>query len=400
MARRGRGFDTKAIHGAQFPDPATGARAVPIYQSTSFVFKDAEHAARVFGLEEPGQIYSRIGNPTVDVFEQRMALLEGGEAGLATASGMAAMTLAIMGLCRAGDTVISSSQLYGGSYNLLANTLPRYGIKTRFVDGSNLDEWERALAEEPNAKVCYIETPGNPRLNWVDVPQVAELAHARGLQVVVDSTFNTPYLFRPLDHGAHFVLHSATKFIGGHGTTIGGVLVGPVDFVLEQRAQLFRDIGPCLSPFNAFLLLLGLETLSLRMERHCQNALAVARFLEQHPAVAWVSYPGLESHPQHMLAQRLSPRGSGAVLSFGVHGGLEAGRKVINSVRLCSLLANIGDAKTLIIHPASTTHEPLTPDQQLAAGVTPDLIRLSVGIETVEDIIDDLDQALTQSQKG
>lgn len=396
MARR-RGFDTISIHGGQFADAATGARAVPIYQSAAFVFKNADHAARLFAHEEAGPIYTRIGNPTNAVMEDRLALLEGAEAGLATSSGMAATLVAILNCARAGDSIISGSQLYGGTYNLLAKTLPRYGINCCFVDASDPDAWAEAIRTTPRAKAVFVETPGNPSLNWVDVPTVSALAREAGLVTIVDNTLNTPFLFRPIDHGADVVVHSVTKFLGGHGTAIAGAVVGKSDFILQSRAELHQDLGTALSPFNAFLILLGMETLSLRMERHCQNAMAMARFLESHPLVSWVRYPGLESHPDHALAGRLSPKGYGGMVSFGVKGGFEAGKKVQDSVRLFSLLANIGDAKSLIVHPASTTHEQLSHEQRRLAGVSDDMIRLSVGIETVDDLIDDLDRAIKRA---
>ncbi len=396
MGKR-RGFDTIAVHGGQFPDQAVGARAVPIYQSTAFVFKNADHAARLFAQEESGPIYTRIGNPTNSVLEDRLAQLEGAEAGLVTSSGMAAILLALLNCTRAGDSIIAGSQLYGGTYNLLSKTLPRYGVNCAFVDASDLNGWAEAIRNVPRAKAVFIETPGNPNLNWVDLPAVASLARQAGLVTIVDNTLNTPYLFRPLDHGADVVVHSATKFLGGHGTAIAGAIAGPIDFIIQARADLHRDLGTTLAPFNAFLILLGLETLSLRIERHCQNALAVARFLESHPAVAWVRYPGLGSHPDRELALRLSPKGQGAIVTFGVKGGFEAAKRVQDNVRLFSLLANIGDAKSLIVHPASTTHEQLNSEQCRSAGVTGDLIRLSVGIETLDDLLDDLDRSLKRA---
>jgi O-acetylhomoserine (thiol)-lyase len=429
---------TLAVHAAQErPDPATNARAVPIYATTSYVFDSPDHAARLFGLKEFGNIYTRIMNPTTDVFERRIAALEGGVAAVATASGQAAQTLTILNLATAGDNIVSSSSLYGGTYALFAHTLPRLGITTRFVDGSDLD----AVAAEIDGRTraVYVETIGNPRLDVPDLAGLARVAHAAGVPFVVDNTFATPILSRPIEHGADIVLHSATKWIGGHGTAIGGVVVdggtfdwkansrfhnlfvepeaayhglqfadafgavdlghGPVNaaFALRLRVLLLRDIGPALSPFNAFLLLQGLETLHLRMERHAANALAVARFLDAHPAVKWVSYPGLPSHPSHQFATRYLGGGYGGVLTFGVLGGEEEARKVIAATRLFSLLANVGDAKSLVIHPWSTTHEQLGDGERVAAGVTPDLIRLSVGIEDIADLTADLNQALRRA---
>jgi O-acetylhomoserine (thiol)-lyase len=411
------GFSTRQIHGGQQPDPTTTARAVPIYQTTSFVFNDADHAARLFALEEFGNIYTRIMNPTHDVFEQRIASLEGGVGALATGSGQAAESIAIFTFLEAGDEIVSAASLYGGTYNLFAVTLPKHGITTHFVDPSDLDNFRNAIT--PRTKALYIETIGNPKLDVVRIRDVAEIAHAAGLPLIVDSTFATPYLCRPIEHGADIVVHSATKWIGGHGTSIGGVIVdagrfdwtngnfpkmeeyvekfGNLAFILRARVEPYRDLGPALSPFNSFLFLQGLETLSLRMERHCANAQQVAEWLESDPRAEWVNYPGLASHASHDVAREQFEHGFGGVLNFGVRGGREAGRELINNVRLFSLLANVGDAKSLIIHPATTTHEQLTEEQQLAAGVTPDLIRLSIGIEDVSDIIDDLDYALNKA---
>jgi O-acetylhomoserine (thiol)-lyase len=416
--------ETLAVHAGQIVDPATKARAVPIYATTSFLFDDADHAARLFALEEPGHIYSRISNPTNGVFEERVAALEGGVGALAVASGQAAETLAILNLARSGDNVVTSSSLYGGTYNLFGYTLPKYGLDFRFVDSSRPADFEAAMDER--TKALYVETIGNPRLDVPDFDAIAAIAHKHGIPLVVDNTF-APMLCRPIEHGADIVVHSATKWIGGHGTAIGGVVVdggkfdwaasarfkadfvdpdesyhgvsytasaGPAAFITKLRAQLLRDLGPALSPFNAWLFLLGLETLPLRIERHSANALAVARWLETHPAVEWVSYPGLASHPTHDLAARYLAGGFGGMVTFGVKGGVEAGRKLINAVELFSLLANVGDAKSLIIHPASTTHQQLSAQDQLASGVTPELIRLSIGIEHVDDIIADLDRAI------
>lgn len=411
------GFTTRQIHAGQQADPATTARAVPIYQTSSFVFNDADHAARLFALQEFGNIYTRIMNPTHDVFEQRIASLEGGVGALATGSGQAAESIAIFTFLEAGDEIVSAASLYGGTYNLFAVTLPKHGITTRFVDPSDLDNFRAAITDR--TKALYIETIGNPKLDVVRIRDVAEIAHDAGLPLIVDSTFATPYLCRPIEHGADIVVHSATKWIGGHGTSIGGVIVdagrfdwtngtfpkmeeyverfGNLAWILRARVEPYRDLGPALSPFNSFLFLQGVETLSLRMERHCANAQAVAEWLEADPRTSWVNYPGLASHPSHDVAREQFDHGFGGVLNFGVRGGREAGRELINNVRLFSLLANVGDAKSLIIHPATTTHEQLSEEQQVSAGVTPDLIRLSIGIEDVQDIIDDLDYALDKA---
>ena len=416
--------ETRALHAGQKPDPATNARAVPIYATTSYVFDDAAHAARLFGLEEFGNIYTRIMNPTTDVFEQRVAALEGGVAALGVASGQAAETLSILNLCRAGDNIVSSSSLYGGTYNLFTHTLPKIGITTRFVDGSDPSAFGRAI--DDRTKAVFLELIGNPRLDVHDLASIADVAHARGVPVIVDNTF-APLLAQPIKHGADIVIHSATKWIGGHGTAIGGVVVdggtfdwatserfkqdfvdpdpsyhgisyskafGNLAFILKLRVQGLRDLGAALSPFNSFLFLQGLETLPLRITRHSENALAVARWLEARPDVTWVSYPGLESHPSHKLAKRYLTGGFGGVVTFGVKGGVEAGRRLIDNVQIFSLLANVGDAKSLIIHPASTTHSQLDPEEQISTGTTPDLIRLSVGLEHIDDLIADLEQAL------
>lgn len=417
-------FDTLAIHGGQKPDPTTNARAVPIYQTTSYTFDDAGHAARLFALEEFGNIYTRIMNPTTDVFEQRIAALEGGVGALALASGQAAETLTILTLAKAGDEIISTTSLYGGTYNLFHYTLPKFGIKVRFVDAEDYAELRRTINED--TKAIYTETVGNPKLDIVDIEKLAEIAHEHGLPLIVDNTTPSPALCRPIEWGADIVINSATKFIGGHGTSIGGVIVdagnfdwkasgrfpeftepdpsyhgvsyteafGNLAFILKARVQGLRDTGACLSPFNAFLLLQGAETLHLRLERHSDNALRVAKFLEQHEDVEWVNYPGLESSRYNELAKKYLPNGAGAIVTFGIRGGYEAGREFINSLNLFSLLANIGDAKSLVIHPASTTHQQLTEVEQRATGVTPELIRLSVGIEDVRDLIADLDNAL------
>ncbi|SJZ56983.1 O-acetylhomoserine aminocarboxypropyltransferase/cysteine synthase family protein [Selenihalanaerobacter shriftii] len=388
--KRNLGFDTLSLHAGYEPEETTGSRAVPIYQTTSYVFNDADHAARLFALEEEGNIYTRIGNPTHSAFEKRIAALEGGEAALATSSGMAAINLTILGLLEAGDEIVSSRCIYGGTYNLFSVTLPKYGIETTFVDPDDLDAWEEAITE--NTKVLYLESPGNPLLNIVDIKKVAEIAHENDITVVFDNTFNTPYLCQPLSLGADIVVHSATKYIGGHGSSIGGVIVGSEDFIFKVRTEGYRDTGPALSPMNSWLFIQGLETLSLRMERHSENAQQVAEWLEEHDQVEWIKYPGLESHPQHELAKK-QQENFGGMVCFEIKGGFEAGKKLINSVELCSLLANVGDTRTLIIHPASTTHEQLGKEEQEEAGITEGLIRLSVGIENVEDIIADLKQA-------
>lgn len=418
--------ETLALHAGQRPDPATNARAVPIYATTSYVFNGAQHAADLFGLRTEGNIYTRIMNPTNDVFEQRIAALEGGVAALAVASGQAAESYALLNLCRAGDNFVASKSLYGGTWNLFSHTLPRLGITARFTDIHDLSAVRRAI--DDGTRAIYVESVGNPRLDVPDLAALAGIAHEHGLPLIVDNTF-APLLCRPVEHGADIVVHSATKWIGGHGTAIGGVVVdagrfdwtspearkrfpelsnpdpsyhglvyteafGPAAFIAKLRVQLLRDLGACLSPFNAFLFLQGLETLPLRITRHAENALALARWLEADQRIEWVSYPGLESHPEHGNAARYLSGGFGGVLTFGVKGGRDAAVALIDGVKLFSLLANVGDAKSLIIHPASTTHEQLTVEQQLAAGVTPGLVRLSVGLEHVDDLIADLDQAL------
>ncbi len=427
MSEQSWHFDTLALHGGQEPDPTTGSRAVPIYQTTSYVFENADHAADLFALQKFGNIYTRIMNPTTDVFEKRMALLEGGVGALAVASGQSAETLALLNILRTGDELVSATSLYGGTYNLFATTLPKMGITTRFVDPSKPENFRSAINDRTRA--IYAEAIGNPKMDLLDIEPVAKIAHEAGVPLIVDSTFATPYLCRPFDFGADIVIHSATKFIGGHGTSIGGVIVdsghfdwtsgkfpelvdpdpsyhgvsytgafGPAAYIIKARVQLLRDLGPALSPFNAFLFLQGLETLSLRMDRHSSNALGVAKFLEEHPKVAWVNYPGLSSHPSHGLTKKYLRDGkAGALMGFGIKGGREAGRRFIDNVKLLSLLANVGDAKSLVIHPASTTHQQLTPEQQLETGVTEDFIRLSVGIEDIQDILDDLGQALAKA---
>jgi len=425
MSEAKQQFATLAVHAGQSPDPTTGSRAVPIYQTTSYVFQDADHAGRLFGLKEFGNIYTRIMNPTTDVFEKRVAALEGGVAGLATASGQAAEKLTLTTLAAAGDEIVSTTSLYGGTYNLFHYTLPRLGITVRFVDADDFDGLRAAINEKTRA--IYTESLGNPKLDVVDIEKLAGIAHENGLPLVVDNTTPSAALVRPIEWGADIVVNSATKFLGGHGTAIGGVIVdagkfdwaasgrfkeftepdpsyhglsyteafGPLAFILKARVQGLRDTGAALSPFNAFLLLQGIETLHLRLERHSQNALAVARHLEQHPGVEWVNYPGLESSRFYTRAQKYLPNGHGAIVTFGIKGGFEAGKKLINGLSLFSLLANIGDAKSLVIHPASTTHQQLSVEEQASTGVTPELVRLSVGIEDIRDILADLDQAIT-----
>lgn len=419
--------ETLAVHGGQEPDPATGSRAVPIYQTTSYVFRDSDHAAALFALEEPGNVYTRIMNPTQDVFEKRVALLEGGVGALAFASGHAAISNAILNIAGAGDEIVSSGHLYGGTYNMFAFTLPKLGINTTFVDPVDPENFRRAIT--PKTKALYAETIGNPSIDVLDIEAVANIAHEAGIPLIIDNTFASPYLCRPIEHGADIVVHSATKFIGGHGTSMGGVVVdggkfnwdngkfpglteadpsyhglkyfaalGSQAYITKLRVQLLRDLGACLSPFNAFLLLQGLETLHLRMERHSANALAVARFLKEHPAVSWVNHPGLETSPDYAKAQKYLPDGCGAIFTFGIKGGKPAGKKFIDALELFSLLANVGDAKSLVIHPASTTHSQLDPEQQASSGVTEDLVRLSIGLENAQDIIADLEQALAKSQ--
>jgi O-acetylhomoserine (thiol)-lyase len=420
------GLATRAVHvGQENADSATNARAVPIYATTSYVFDSPEHAANLFGLREFGNIYTRIMNPTTDAFERRVADLEGGVAAVAVASGQAAQMLALLNLCQAGDSIVASSALYGGTFAQLKYSFKRLGITARFVDGR--DPASFAAAIDDTTRAVYVETIGNPKLEVSDLRGIADVAHDHGVPLVVDNTFGTPFLCRPLEHGADVVVHSATKWIGGHGTSIGGVVVdggtfdwgsserfrdfyvdpepayhglsfaptfGNIAFAIRLRVMLLRDLGPALSPFNAFLFLQGLETLYLRIRRHSENALAVAKFLESHPSVRWVSYPGLESHPSHDLAKKYLTGGFGGVLTFGVDGGEEAARRVISGSKLFSLVANVGDAKSLVIHPWSTTHEQLREDDRRAAGVSPEMIRLSVGIEDPEDLIDDLDRAL------
>jgi O-acetylhomoserine (thiol)-lyase len=421
-------IETLAVHAGQEIDPTTLSRAVPLYQTTSYGFRDTEHAANLFALKEFGNIYTRLMNPTTDVFEKRVAALEGAPAALATASGQAAITYSILNIAGAGDEIVSASSLYGGTYNLFSTTLPKLGIRVSFVDPSNPGNFRAAITDR--TKALYAETIGNPKGDILDIEAVAAIAHEHGIPLIVDNTFPSPYLLRPIEHGADIVVHSATKFIGGHGTSIGGVIVdggtfdwqasgkfpgltepdpsyhgvvytaavGPIAYIIKARVQLLRDMGAAISPFNSFMLLQGLETLHLRMERHSSNALKVAEFLENNEAVEWVNYPGLESHPSYELAQKYLPRGQGAILTFGIKGGLDAGRKVINAVQLFSHLANVGDSKSLIIHPASTTHQQLGEEEQVSAGVSPGMIRLSIGTEGIDDIIHDLEQAIKASQ--
>lgn len=425
MTTKNYQFDTLQIHAGQSVDPVTRSRAVPIYQTTSYVFDSPEHAADLFALKTPGNIYTRLMNPTTDVLEQRIAALEGGVGALAVASGSAAITYAILNIAQAGDEIVAASTLYGGTYNLFAQTLPKMGIHTTFVNPENLEDFKGALNEK--TKAIYIESIGNPGINLIDIEKVAEIAHGHGVPLIVDNTFGTPYLIRPIDHGADIVVHSATKFIGGHGTSIGGVLVdsgkfdwaasgkfpgfttpdpsyngliyseavGNLAFIVKARVQLLRDTGACISPFNAFLLIQGLETLSLRVRQHVSNTRKVVAFLENHPAVEWVSYPELESSPYKSLSDQYFPKGAGSIFTFGVKGGGAAGVQFIKKLELFSLLANVADAKSLIIHPSSTTHAQLTEEQQISAGVKPELLRVSIGLEDAEDLIADLDQALT-----
>ncbi len=428
MADREFGFETLCLHAGQIPDAATGSRAPPIYQTSSYVFDSAEHAASLFNVQTFGNVYTRLSNPTNAVFEERMAALENGRAALAVSSGMSAQMVTLLTLLEAGEHLISSNALYGGTYSQFDVNFRRMGIDTTFVDFDDMDAIAAAI--QPNTKALYAETLGNPQINVLDIAAVADVAHAHDIPLVVDNTFPTPYLCRPFEWGADLVVHSATKFIGGHGTSIGGVLVesgkfpwdngkfpgmtepsrgyhgvkfyetfGDFGFTMKARLEALRTLGPALSPFNAFLFLQGLETLPLRMDRHVANAVRVARFLEAHPAVGWVRYPGLESDPFHARALKYLPKGASAIMSFGIKGGQAAGVKFIENVQFLSHLANVGDAKTLVIHPASTTHRQLSEEQQLSAGVGPDMIRISVGLETCDDILWDLEQALAKSQR-
>ena len=423
-------FDTLSLHAGQHPDPVTGSRAVPIYQTTSYVFQDADHAAALFNLERAGHIYTRISNPTIAVLEERLAALENGVGAVCTASGMAALHLAIATLLNAGDHIVASASLYGGTINLLTHTLPRFGITTTFVKPRDLDGIKAAI--KPNTKLVIGETIGNPGLEVLDIPAVSRIAHDAGIPLLIDNTFATPYLARPIEMGADIVMNSITKWIGGHGIAIGGVIVdgghfdweksgkfptlttpyagyhgivfaeefGPQAFIMRARAEGLRDFGACLSPTNAFQILQGVETLHVRLQRHVENAAAVVDFLKSNKAVEWVTHPSLDNHPDHDLAKKLLPRGAGSIITFGIKGGRDAGRKFIEALKLASHLANVGDAKTLVIHPASTTHQQMNAEQLKTAGIGEELIRLSIGIEAAEDIIGDLGQALRFSQKA
>ena len=426
QAKKNYQLETMAVHAGQIPDPATGARAVPIYQTTSFVFSDTDYAARLFSLEEKGDIYTRISNPTTEVFEKRMAALEKGIGALAVASGQMAVAYSILTLARTGDEIISSASLYGGTYSLFAHRLPSLGINVHFVDPESPEHFRQAIT--PHTQAIYAETIGNPQLDVLDIEAVAKIAHQAGIPLIIDNTFATPCLCRPFEFGADIIVHSATKWIGGHGNSIGGIIIdagtfpwdngnfpdfvepdpayqgisytedmGKAAYITKARAQYLRDLGGCLSPFNAFLFLLGIETLPLRMEKHSQNALTIATFLQNHPKVSWINYPGLPGDSSYDKARKYLTSGAGAMVSFGVKGGFQAGRRFINSLKLISLVANVGDAKSLVIHPASTTHSQLTPEQLAATGVTEDMIRLSVGLEHVDDLMDDLDRALHQA---
>lgn len=420
--------ETLALHGGQEADPATGSRAVPIYQTTSYQFKSSDHAAKLFALKEPGNIYTRLMNPTTDVLEKRMALLDGGVGALAVASGQSAISLALLNIAQAGDEIVSADNLYGGTYTLFHYTFKRFGIRVNFVKSNDLAALQKALTSR--TKAVYAESVGNPKLNVCDLGGFARVAHKHGVPFVLDNT-STPYLLRPVDHGVDIVVYSATKFIGGHGTSLGGIIVdsgkfnwtsgkfpliagpdpsyhgidfvqalksqGNIAYIIKARLSLLRDLGPALSPFNAFLFLQGLETLPLRMARHSENALAVAKHLEKHPKVSWVNYPGLKSSPEAVRAKKYLPRGCGAIVGFGIKGGAAAGKRFIDSLELISHLANIGDAKSLAIHPATTTHQQLSAEEQIATGVTPDFIRLSIGLEHKDDIIGDIDHALKRA---
>lgn len=422
------GFNTRSLHAGQHPDPATGSRAVPIYQTTSYVFEDTEHAANLFNLQRFGNIYTRIMNPTTAVFEERVASLEGGVGALAVGSGQAAQFIALASLLEAGDEIVAASTLYGGTYTQFDVSLRRFGINTIFVDPDDPENFRRAIT--PRTKVLYGETIGNPQINILDIAAVAAIAHEHNLPLMIDNTFASPYLCRPIEHGADIVVQSATKFLGGHGTSIGGVIVdsgkfdwgagrfpqllepskgyhgirfyetfGDFAYIMKARVEGLRDLGPALSPFNSFLFLQGLETLGLRMERHVANTKAVAQFLHDHPAVTWVNYPSLPDSAYNALAQCYVPKGAGAIFTFGIKGGIDAGRAFIESLQLFSHLANVGDAKSLVIHPASTTHQQLSEAEQRAAGVQPEMIRLSIGLEDIEDLLWDLDQALRVAQR-
>lgn len=427
MSERELKFDTLQVHAGQKADPTTGSMSVPIYQTSSYEFRDSEHAANLFSLKESGNIYTRIMNPTSDVFEQRIAALEGGVAGLATASGSAAITYSILNIAGVGDEIVAAGTLYGGTFNLFSVTLPKLGIKTHFVDPDDPENFRKAINSK--TKAVYIESIGNPGINLIDIEAVAKIAHDNGIPLIVDNTFGTPYLIKPIEFGADIVVHSATKFIGGHGSSIGGVIVdsgrfnwaesgrfpgltepdesyhglkyyealGPVAYITKARVQLLRDTGASLSPFNSFLFIQGLETLSLRVERHVANTKKVTEFLQSHPLVSWVNYPSLEGNKYYDLAQKYLPKGAGSIFTFGIKGGVEAGKKFIDSLEIFTLLANVADVKSLVIHPASTTHAQLSEAELKEAGVTPDMIRVSVGIEDAEDLIYDLDQALNKA---
>ena len=428
MANENYKLETLAIHGGQQVDSETLSRAVPIYQTTSYVFKDTGHAANLFALKEFGNIYTRLMNPTTDVLEKRLAAMEGGVGGLAFASGMAAITSGILNVCRSGEHIVTANSLYGGTVTLFSQTFPKLGIEATFVDPKEPKNFARAIRK--NTRLLYIETIGNPKNDILEYEEIAKIAHDNGMPLFCDNTVASPMLFRPVDYGTDVVLHSCTKIIGGHGTSIGGVAIdsgkfdwsngrypeltepdasyhgikyvesfGNLAYIIKLRVQFLRDMGACMSPFNAFLFLQGLETIHLRVPRHCSNALALAKWLEGHKAVEWVNYPGLKSHPNYKLAMKYLPKGQGAILGFGIKGGKEAGVKFINSVKLCSHLANVLDSKTLVIHPASTTHQQLSAEEQLAAGVTEDYVRASVGTEHIDDIIADFEQALEQSQR-
>ncbi len=417
-------FNTMAIHGGQEPDCETHSRAVPIYQTTAYTFENSQEAASLFELKKSGNIYTRLSNPTTEVLEKRITMLEGGVGALAVASGQAAITLAVLNIARPGDEIVASSALYGGTYNLFAHTLTRLGIKTSFVNSNQPEDFDNVITKK--TKLVFIESIGNPKLNIIDIDKLARIAHKNHVPLIVDNTVPTPYLFRPFEYGADIVVHSATKFIGGHGTSLGGLIVdsgnfdwfgastypemtladpsyhgviytrdfGKAAYITRARVQLLRDMGPAISPFNSFLLLQGLETLALRMQRHSENALKVARFLKSHKKVSWVNYPGLEDHPDYKFAEKFLPNGQGAIIGFGIKGGKSSGINFIDNVKLLSHVANIGDVRTLVIHPASTTHQQLTEEEKLSTGVTDDSIRLSVGIEDVNDIIADIEQAL------
>ncbi len=421
-------IETLALHGGQEADPTTGSRAVPIYQTTSYQFKDTDHAANLFALKEFGNIYTRIMNPTNDVLEKRVALLDGGVGALAVASGQAAISLALFNIARAGDEIISADNLYGGTYNLFHYTFPRLGIQVKFVPSNDLQAIRKAIT--PKTKAVYAESIGNPKLDVADLEGLSRVAHQHRIPLVLDNTVS-PYLMRPIDFGVDIVVYSTTKFIGGHGTSIGGLIIdsgkfdwtngkfplitdpdpsyhgiqfvealkplGNLAYIIKARVTLLRDLGPAMSPFNAFLFLQGLETIHLRLPRHSENALAVAQYLKKHPKVAWVNYPGLDSSPEKERVKKYLPKGAGAILGFGIQGGVEAGKKFINSLELVSHLANVGDAKTLAIQPAATTHQQLCPEEQLATGVTPDFIRLSIGLEHIDDILKDIEQALKKT---